>query len=122
MLLIAVLRFLSIKRKLKDSPLILSDALSNFYGLASSGPAQIRGNGYLVLTAEALIFEMYVPARKIIIPLSSMIKVDTPRTHLGKLGRAGSRLLRVTYTADNVEEVAAWSVNHPDQWVNALQR
>lgn len=75
-----------------------------------------------MLTADDLIFEMYVPARKITIPLSNMIKVDTPRTHLGKVGRAGSRLLRVTYTLDNVEEVAAWSVNYLDQWVDALQR
>jgi hypothetical protein len=44
---------------------------ANFFGQESAGVGQVRGNGTLVLTSTALIFEMWVPQRVVEIPLNS---------------------------------------------------
>ncbi len=83
------------------------EASANFFGQASSGPLQIRGNGVLVLTDRELYFEMWLPARVVRIPVASILSVETARAHLGKT--RGTLLLKVVFRNERGEQdSAAW--------------
>jgi hypothetical protein len=100
--------------------IIFSERLANFYGLSSRGPGQFRGNGWLALTGDSLIFKMYFPAKSLTIPLETINSVEAIRTHLGKTGKAGSCLLRISYLSGEHEEAAAWNVDHTTQWIEGI--
>ena len=94
---------------------------ANFFGLASRGMGQVRGNGVLLLTRTSLRFVLLLPRREVTIPLESIRSVETPRSHLGKT--VGMRLLKVTFSDDQgQEDSAAWWVNDLDAWVEDLSR
>ncbi|MEK5467916.1 hypothetical protein [Paenibacillus sp. FSL P2-0136] len=118
--IIVSVRILRIRRQLQDQTIIVSDRLANFYGRSTLGQGQIRGNGWLVLLKDDLIWEMYLPARSLILPLKSILSVDTATAHLGKTGKAGQPLLRITYTDGEQEECAAWKVDQTQQWVSSI--
>jgi hypothetical protein len=89
-------------------------------GLESRGRGQVRGNGWLVLTAEELRFRQWVPQRDTTIPLAAVTAVGTERWWLGKT--VGSRLLCVRWrTPDGGEDAMAWEVRDLDEWLTALQ-
>lgn len=99
-------------------PVVLQ-ADANSFGLASAGMAQVRGNGTLVLTGQALVFAQWVPARTVRIPRSAITEVATPRSHLGK--SRGVRLLRVAWRTDGgTEDAIGLQVRDLDGWVTAL--
>lgn len=88
-------------------------------GLESRGRAQVRGNGWLVLTADELRFRQWVPQRENRIPLAAVTAVETKRSWLGKT--VGSRLLCVRWrTSDGSEDAMAWAVRDLDGWLAAL--
>jgi hypothetical protein len=88
-------------------------------GLESRGRGQVRGNGWLVLTAEELRFRQWVPQRETTIPLAAVTSVGTERTWLGKW--VGSKLLCVRWrTSDGGEDAMAWQVPDLDEWLAAL--
>ena len=89
-----------------------------FFGRASAGTGQMRGNGDLALTAEDLVFVMWVPRRTLRIARPAITGVDTPRGFLGKT--SGHRLLRVHWQENGVVDEAAWEVRDVDAWVAAL--
>jgi hypothetical protein len=89
-----------------------------FFGRASAGRGQIRGNGDLALTADELVFVMWVPRRTLRIPRPAIEAVDTPRGFLGKT--SGARLLRVQWRDGDAVDEAAWEVRDVDTWVAAL--
>jgi hypothetical protein len=92
-----------------------------FYGVASEGRRQLRGSGTLVLTDEHLRFDMWSPQRDLTIPLRSVVRVDTARTHVGKYSMRP--LLRVTWrTWDGLDDVAAWSLTDLDGWLRHLSQ
>ncbi len=101
--------------------IIFSERLANFYGLSSLGPGQFHGNGWLALTKDSLIFKMYFPAKSLNIPLETINRVEAVRTHLGKTGKAGSSLLRISYLTGEHEEAAAWNVDHTAQWIEGIR-
>lgn len=119
-LIVVIFRMVRIRSRLKSQTIVLSDRFANFYGLFTHGPGQIRGNGWLLLTKDDLIFEMYLPARSLVIPLKSVIHVDTVPAHLGKTGKAGQPLLRITYASEAQKESAAWRVDQVQQWVSSI--
>ena len=89
-------------------------------GLESRGAAQVRGNGWLVLTDDELRFRMWVPDRETRIPLAAITDVGTERTWLGKF--VGGRLLRVRWrTPEGGEDAMAWQVRDLDDWLAALR-
>jgi len=88
-------------------------------GLQSRGRGQVRGNGWLVLTAEELRFRQWIPQRETTIPLAAVTSVGTERTWLGKW--VGSKLLCVRWRApDGSEDAMAWQVPDLDGWLAAL--
>ncbi len=96
----------------------------NFFGIASRGMGQVRGNGMLALTGEGLRFRMLLPRRALFIPLDSVRMVSYPRWFLGK--SKAKALLRVDFINEAGEEDAcAWLVRNPQWWgeaITALQK
>jgi hypothetical protein len=107
---------------LAGQPVLLRDSMANFFGLASLGPVQLRGNGSLALTRDTLGF-MRAMSKKppLMIPLSAIQKVETTRSHLGKT--VGRPLLTVHFVnAAGEVDVVAWLVRDLDRWLGQLGR
>jgi len=80
----------------------------------------VRGNGTLILTGDELVFMMLVPKREIIIPRSSIISVDTPKSFLGKT--RFTPLLRVDFsTPRGKTDSAAWAIRDIESCLNILE-
>jgi len=89
-------------------------------GLQSRGKGQVRGNGWLVLTADDLRFRQWVPDCETRIPRAAITKVETDRWWLGK--SVGSKLLIVRWrTPEGGEDAMAWNVRDLDAWLAALE-
>ena len=89
-------------------------------GLESRGPTQVRGNGWLALTADELRFRQWVPERDTAIPLAAITDVATPRVWLGK--SVGSRLLCVRWrTPDGGEDAMAWAARDLEGWLAEIE-
>jgi hypothetical protein len=88
-------------------------------GLESRGAGQVRGNGWLVLTADELRFRQWAPQRETRIPLVAMTAVETTRWWLGKSG--GTALLCVRWrTQDGADDAMAWQVSDLEGWLSEL--
>lgn len=100
---------------------ILCQALgANFFGQASRGMAQIRGNGALVLTRRELYFRMLLPKREWTIPLETIRDVSLVKSHLGKT--VFMDLVKVDYLSDQGDDAAAWAVRDPDHWLDEIRQ
>jgi len=89
-------------------------------GLKSRGRGQVRGNGWLVLTAGELRFRQWLPRRDTSIPLAAVIHVGSERSWLGKW--VGSSLLCVRWrTAEGGEDAMAWATPDLEEWLAALR-
>lgn len=98
---------------------VIISPMANMFGLKSKGVKQIRGNGVLVLTSSFLYFRMLVPAKKFLIPVSSITGVETPKSFAGKT--KGVKLLKVDFRNDDGKtESAAWLVDRLEEWVSSL--
>ncbi len=95
------------------------DQRASFFGQQSRGAAQMRGNGTLILTDEALIFEMWIPQRQFCIPLQSIQAIENPMSFLGKSRLAP--LLKVVYINDDgVTDSMAWQVPDLSGWMRLI--
>jgi hypothetical protein len=103
---------------LAGAPVLLEEPGANFAGLASRGGRQVRGNGALALTEDALVFQQWVPRRVLRIPRRDIVAVDRTRGHAGKWG---PRMIRVTFTSpEGRTDSAAWWVHDEAAWLAAL--
>jgi hypothetical protein len=104
----------------QDRKIIHSDSFANYFGLESQGIKQIRGNGILILTEKELYFELYLPQKTITIPINEIIKIETPRSHLGK--SKYKKLLKIIFTNQNQEkDSVAWLVNQLPRWIENIE-
>lgn len=100
---------------------VMISPMANMFGLKSKGVKQIRGNGILVLTSSEIYFRMLIPAKKLLIPVSSITGVETPISFAGKT--KGVKLMKVDFrTADGKTESAAWLVDRLEEWVSGLHK
>ncbi len=91
----------------------------NFFGVLSSGLAQVRGNGLLALTSGGLRFRMLTPQRALFIPRECIRAVSHPRCFLKK--SKARDLLRVDFlSAAGEEDAAAWIVADLPWWDEAI--
>jgi hypothetical protein len=97
---------------------VLIDEAANCLGVESRGVAQVRGNGCLVATDDAICFAMWAPRREMTIRRSDIVTVETPRSHLGK--SKGIPLLKIVYAEGSSRDSVAWAVRDLDTWVNLL--
>ncbi|GAB4263771.1 hypothetical protein [Deferrisoma sp.] len=96
------------------------DRNAAFFGVRSAGWRQVRGNGVLVVTDEALWFRRLVPARTWVIPLDRVRGVSTPKVFLGKT--ALRPLVAVEFLGEaGTPDAAAWAVRNPQALVRALE-
>ncbi len=110
-----------LERELGADAVWRMDPGANCFGVRSVGVAQVRGNGCLALTDDALVFRMWTPRKTLVIPRDRVLEVDTARSHLGK--SKGIKLLRVRFTNDAGQpDVVAWAVRHLDDWLEDLER
>ncbi len=109
----------AIYRRYPNDTILFRDDGANLFGMASLGRGQVRGNGTLILTDNELVFLMLVPEREIIIPRSSIISVETPKSFLGKT--RFTPLLKVDFsTPQGKTDSAAWAVRDIEGFLNAL--
>lgn len=107
------------KSKGKDVLGVSSSA--NFFGQESLGVTQLRGNGVLVLTNEELYFEMWLPKREFHIPISSIVDIETPKSHLGKT--KFRPLLKVVFKNEKGEiDSVAWLLRNVPHWKEGLKK
>lgn len=104
-----------IKEQFPTKQILRSESTANFFGLASRGRGQLRGNGVLALTPNELWFSRFVKREDINIPLQSITSVELVESHLGKriLGRA---LLYVEFQQEGKQDAIAWAVTSPTDW------
>ncbi|NPV60025.1 MAG: hypothetical protein HPY75_10215 [Actinobacteria bacterium] len=92
----------------------------NFFGRASKGYWQWRGNGLLALTDRGLRFRQLVPRTEISIPIGAISSVSDPSSFLGKSRM--KKLLRVDFQGEGGEEDAcAWLLPSLEWWKEALE-
>ncbi|MEM9035071.1 MAG: hypothetical protein AAGD18_10805 [Actinomycetota bacterium] len=98
---------------------VVVDTAANCFGLASSGPGQVRGNGYLAATEDVVVFVMWVPRREVKIPRPLVVEATTTRSHLGKT--VNRDLLHLRWIAeDGSEEDSAFAVRNLGAWLDEL--
>jgi hypothetical protein len=107
---------------LGGQPILIRDNMATFFGLASLGPVQLRGNGSLALTRDTLAFQPALRNKPpLMIPRASIQKVETSSSHLGKKV-FGRQLLTVRFTAATGEtDEVAWLVYDLDRWLARLR-
>jgi len=108
-----------VHQRIRGREVLLQSFTANFFGRESLGPAQIRGNGALILTRTELIFILAFPRRETVIPIETITAVTQPRGHLGK--SALRPLLRVQFTGPKGEDAIAWAVRDPDRWQKGIE-
>ena len=84
-----------------------------------AGKGQVRGSGTLALTQDAVHFAQWATDRSLRIPRSSITRVDTARSHLGK--RVGADLLRIAWSSEAGDDVVAFQVPDLGDWLLALR-
>lgn len=106
--------------ELAGQPILLRDDMANFFGLASQGAVQMRGNGSLALTRDTLTFVLALSKRPpLSIPRSAIQKVESTRSHLGR--SVFRPLLTVHFVTPTGEtDVVAWLVRDLDRWLAQL--
>lgn len=88
---------------------------AKFYGQESRGVGQLRGNGVLVLLSDRLIFEMLVPSREYTIPLSRIVRTESPKSYLGSTNFRP--LLKVVFQGEAGKlDSMAWLVRDIPDW------
>jgi hypothetical protein len=90
------------------------DQRANCFGLQSLGKTQSRGNGFLALFEDELVFLQWIPKRDVRIRLDRVIAVDETSGFLGKT--IGRPLLRVVWRDPERREVVAWWVADLAAW------
>jgi hypothetical protein len=96
------------------------DQRANCFGLQSLGKTQARGNGFLALFEDELVFLQWIPKRDVRIRLDRVIAVDETSGFLGKT--IGRPLLRVVWRDPERRDSAAWWVADLAGWRAALDR
>jgi hypothetical protein len=108
-----------VRDRLGADAIVHLDDVVRFFGLASAGLFQIRGNGCLAATERELLFRLWVPRREVLIERATVTAIDTPRSHRGKASL--HRLLRIRYTNLRGEpDAAAWQVRDLEAWLRSL--
>jgi len=99
----------------------MMDKYALYVAKESDGHSHFRGSGYLVLTGDELYFERQMDGKIIMIPLSSIIKVDRTRRLGGQ--SPGKLMLKVEFkTQEGAEDAIAWKVRELEEWIKQITR
>lgn len=104
-----------IRQQFAGKRILKSDLNTVFLGQLSSGLAQIRGNGALILTKDQLCFLLAVPARDICIPLRKIKKISRQKSFLSKT--IGKDLIVVEFESEKLaDDQVAFAVKDLEEW------
>ncbi len=108
-----------IKEKIVDQTIVQPLERVFFRAQESYGYPQTSGMGYMVLTEQALYFELVLLDRSLVIPRSKITDVDTVYRLLGV--SPGRLMLKISFT-DESGQPDAIAVTMPDMdtWARAL--
>ncbi len=85
----------SFQKRFTGKNIRMIDKYALYVAKESDGHSHFRGSGYLVLTGDELYFERQMDGKIIMIPLSSIIKVDSTRRLGGQ--SPGKLMLKVEF-------------------------
>lgn len=108
-----------VQHRFQGETIVEKTTHANFFGKLSKGGKQIRGNGALVLTDEALFFIRALPLKEYTIPLNSIVKISLQRSFNGK--SVLSKLLRIDYDTGFEHDSMAWAVKSPEKWKGTIE-
>ena len=108
-----------IAERFNAGEIVASTVNANYFGLASKGGRQVRGNCALVLTRDVLWSHLAVPAREISIHLADVRNVSLRKSHCGR--SVFLDLLRVDFAEGDREDAVAWYVQNPEEWKKAIE-
>jgi hypothetical protein len=102
--------------ELGEDGIIKSEPAANSFGFLSQPMTQVRGNGTLILTSQAIEFFMLVPKKRVSVPLERITGLDNPMWWRGK--SVASRLFGVYFkdVSDEDDGIAFW-VKDTDSWL-----
>jgi hypothetical protein len=108
-----------VKQRLGPNNVVILDDSANFFGLESGSVWQVRGNGCLAATNDAVFFRMWSPRKEIWIARRNIIAVETPKSHLYKTHFHD--LLKIRFRNwRGYEDSVAWEVRDLGAWVAVL--
>lgn len=106
-------------RKIHGRP-VCSDIV-NYYGQQSRKGFEWRGMSLLWLTPSEIILYRFIPRKKLVIPVASVIDVHSSRHFTGKPSL--KPLLNIQYARDDGHhDVIACAVSDYDKWERAIRR
>lgn len=100
-----------------DDVLLLDDR-ANCFGVESRGATQLRGNGCLALTADEIVFVMWVPRREVRMARHSITSIEAVKRWLGKT--VGRPLLCIRYVGAEGPDAVAFLVRDLAAWQTSL--
>ncbi len=109
----------SFRKRFAGKNIRFMDKYALYVAKQSDGYSHFRGIGYLVLTDDELYFERQLDRKIIIIPTSSIVKVEKT----GRLGgqSPGKMMLKVVFKTQDMEQDAiAWKVKELEQWIKEI--
>ncbi len=111
----------SFQKRFTGKNILMIDKYALYVAKESDGHSHLRGNGYLVLTGDELFFEREMDGKIIMIPLSSIIKVDRTRRLGGQ--SPGKLMLKVEFkTQEGAEDAIAWKVKELEEWLKQITK
>jgi len=104
----------------RPDEILMKDLAANSFGVESKGVWQGRGNGALVLTADALHFFRFIRGADLRIPIEAVTDITFTKSHLGKATIYD--LLKVRFSADGGTDSIAWYLVDPRAWKNNIEQ
>ena len=128
-MLLIVLRlvFSSVRKKLAQqvvqrfdkNEIVRATLHANSFGERSKGGRQIRGNGALVVTKDAICFLRAAPFKEYTIPVTKITDISMPRSFNGK--SVFAKLFCIEYETDNGTDAMAWALKDLESWKLTLE-
>ena len=114
-------RAMEVLKKFEGKKVLGIKANANFFGQESLKHLQFRGNGVLIMTEDELYFEMWYPKKEFNIPLSSILSIENPKSHLGKT--KGHPLLKIIFQNEKGQKDSmAWLIRDVHNWKKGLDQ
>ena len=106
------------QERFKGKKIRLIDKHALYIARESDGYSHFRGQGYLVLTEDALFFERQLAKKIIRIPADSIVSVGKTKR---LAGQGPGMMLKVVFkTQDEQQDAVGWKVKELEQWINEI--
>jgi len=112
-------RSAGIGRKFEGREILYSSPGASYFGRESAGLWQVRGNGDLIITPDEVYFEMWFPKRILVIPMHSVVSVETPKSFKGR--SVFRPLLKISFSDEiGRKDSVAWYVKDLEKALSVI--